>query len=77
MRAAMVRAAGSRCPLVKVGLLAVLVAGLAGCGVRGNLETPAADKAADTTATADSGQGKAEGAALKPQKPFILDPLLR
>ena len=77
MRAATVTAAYLKAPLVKAGLLAVVLAGLAGCGVRGNLQTPEADKAAATTATADSGQGKPEGAALKPHKPFILDSILR
>ncbi len=75
------RAATGMAALTKVGLQAALfatvLAGLAGCGTRGNLETPAAVKAADTTATADSGQGKPEGTALKPHKPFILDPILR
>jgi predicted small lipoprotein YifL len=46
---------------------------LAGCGVRGSLETPGTE----TTADASSGQGKPEGAAPKPHKPFILDGLLR
>ncbi|WP_428297762.1 LPS translocon maturation chaperone LptM [Hyphomicrobium sp.] len=49
---------------------------LAGCGVRGGLETPAEAKA-QPTADAQSGEGKAEGAAPKPHKPFILDGLLR
>ena len=64
-------------PALLVVVSATLLAGLAGCGTRGNLETPAAEKAADTTASADSGQGKPEGTALKPHKPFILDPILR
>ena len=60
---------------------AVLVASalalpLAGCGVKGSLETPAEAKA-DATAEATSGQGKPEGAAPKPHKPFVLDGLLR
>ena len=49
---------------------------LAGCGVKGSLETPAEAKA-DATAEAPSGQGKPEGAAPKPHKPFVLDGLLR
>ena len=77
MRAATVTAALLKGPLFKAGLLAALLAGLAACGTRGNLEAPAADKATNTTASADSGQGKPEGAALKPHKPFVLDPLLR
>ena len=72
MRAATVTAA-----LMKAGMTAALLVGLAACGTRCNLETPAAEKAAETTATADSGQGKPEGTALKPHKPFILDPILR
>ncbi len=75
------RAATGMAALTRTGfqaaVLAALLAGLAGCGTRGNLETPAAEKAADTTASADSGQGKPEGTALKPHKPFILDPILR
>jgi predicted small lipoprotein YifL len=58
----------------------VLIAGLglAGCGVRGPLEAPPAAKAAnEAAATADSGQGKPEGAAAKPHKPFVLDGLIR
>ena len=46
---------------------------LAGCGVKGSLETPRAD----ATAEAQSGQGKPEGTAPKPHKGFILDGLLR
>jgi predicted small lipoprotein YifL len=58
---------------------AVLLAGmLGGCGVKGPLETPAEARGPQqATAQADSGQGKAEGAAPKPHKPFILDGLLR
>jgi predicted small lipoprotein YifL len=49
---------------------------LAGCGVRGGLESPAEAKA-QTTADAQSGEGKPEGTAPKPHKPFILDGLVR
>ncbi len=63
------------------GLMAVV---LAGCGVRAAPDYPTvdkadkADKAAPTsTATAESGQGKPEGAAPKPHKGFILDGLIR
>ena len=49
---------------------------LAGCGVRGGLEAPPEAKA-QTTADAQSGEGKPEGAAPKPHKGFILDGLLR
>jgi predicted small lipoprotein YifL len=55
---------------------ALLALALAGCGVRGNLETPH-DAKAEATAQADSGQGKPEGAAPKPHRPFVLDGLLR
>lgn len=54
----------------------VLALTLAGCGVKGSLETPSEAKA-DATAEAQSGQGKPEGAAPKPHKGFILDGLLR
>lgn len=54
---------------------------LAGCGVRGALQTPksGASGAASTTstATAESGQNKPENAAPKPHQGFILDGLLR
>lgn len=52
-----------------------LVSAFAGCGVRGNLDAPKSD---DTVhADAGAGQGKPEGGAGKPHKPFILDRLLR
>ena len=54
----------------------ILVAGLAGCGVRGSLEPPPEVKA-QPTATAESGQGKPAGAAAKPHKSFILDGLIQ
>lgn len=64
-----------------IRILALLIGaatGLAGCGVRGSLELPPEQKAqAQTSATADSGQGKSAGAAPKPHKGFILDGLLR
>jgi predicted small lipoprotein YifL len=59
-----------------LGTATVLAAMLAGCGVRGSLDAPAADKA-EPTADASSGQGKPEGATEKPHKGFILDGLLR
>jgi predicted small lipoprotein YifL len=49
---------------------------LAGCGVKGSLETPPEAKT-EATAEAQSGQGKAEGSAPKPHKGFVLDGLLR
>jgi|LNFM01.1.fsa_nt_gb predicted small lipoprotein YifL len=63
--------------------LLILVAGvmLAGCGVRGPLQTPKADANApatpEATASADSGQGKPANTAAKPHQGFILDGLLR
>jgi predicted small lipoprotein YifL len=60
--------------------LALIAAGLAGCGVRGSLETPRADGAGDDaskTASADSGQGKKQGEAQKPHQGFVLDRLLQ
>ena len=54
---------------------------LAGCGVRGPLQNPKAEGSAspapDSTASADSGQGKPANAAPKPHQGFILDGLLR
>ncbi|MEZ5856851.1 MAG: lipoprotein [Hyphomicrobiaceae bacterium] len=56
----------------------VLLAGvLGGCGVRGSLDSPAGSGASQTKASADSGQGKKEGAAPKPHRDFILDGLIR
>jgi predicted small lipoprotein YifL len=57
-------------------LLAIALLALGGCGVRGSLDTPTEAKT-EATAEAPSGQGKPEGAAPKPHKPFILDGLLR
>jgi predicted small lipoprotein YifL len=57
-------------------LLALCALGLSACGVRGSLENPPEAKA-DRTATAESGQGKPEGAASKPHKDFLLDGLIR
>ena len=63
-----------------IGVTAAL---LAGCGLRGPVQMPKEDlfpeAAANSveTAPAESGQGKAEGAAPKPHKAFILDGLLR
>ena len=62
---------------VQVGIFSALLAlGVSGCGVRSSLEAPPGAKV-DKTAAAESGQGKAEGAALKPHKPFVLDGLIR
>jgi predicted small lipoprotein YifL len=60
-------------PTKTIAFLLLASLALAGCGVRGSLETPGTE----TTADASSGQGKPEGAAPKPHKGFILDGLLR
>ncbi len=58
-------------------VLTLLVgAAMSGCGVRGSLEKPVTAES-ETTASAESGQGKKEGEAPKPHKGFILDGLLR
>ena len=62
----------------RFALVALTAAALAGCGVRGSLETPQAATAAPSeTASAESGQGKKEGEAAKPHKGSFLDGLLR
>jgi predicted small lipoprotein YifL len=58
-------------------LLLATALSVAACGVRGNLELPPEQKAAETSAQSESGQGKPEGAAPKPHQGFILDGLLR
>ena len=69
---------------VKIGAMLVATGVLlGGCGLRGPLQMPKEDlfpetaAAAATTAPAESGQGKPEGAAPKPHRAFILDDLLR
>ena len=65
---------------VRIGSICLafaLAAVIAGCGVRGSLEYPKTAQSQTTTATADSGQGKAQGAAPKAHQGFILDGLLR
>jgi predicted small lipoprotein YifL len=65
------------CTTIKIGLLLAICAfGAAGCGVRGSLEAPPEAKA-DKTATAESGQGKPEGATPRQHKDFVLDGLIR
>ena len=70
-------------PVLAKKALLILAAGimLAGCGVRGPVQTPKSDPNApatpDATASAESGQGKPENTALKPHQGFILDGLLR
>ena len=58
----------------KFGLALILAVSLAGCGVRGSLETP---QAAKNDADANSGQGKSEADAPKKHEGFVLDGLLR
>jgi predicted small lipoprotein YifL len=65
-----------RPPLQNLLLAAGLALALSGCGIKGGLDKPQAS-APDTTADADSAQGKAEGEAGKPHKGFILDGILR
>ncbi len=66
--------AGTMRTTVKIGLLlAACALSAAGCGVRGSLEAPPAEK----SASAESGQGKAEGAAPREHKGFVLDGLIR
>jgi predicted small lipoprotein YifL len=62
------------CTTVKIGLLLAMCAfSVVGCGVRGSLEAPPAER----TASAESGQGKPEGAAPREHKGFVLDGLIR
>ncbi len=70
---------GSMRDAVKVlAIGAAAAAMLAGCGLKGPLELPRDAKAeGQSTASADSGQGKAQSAAPKPHKGFILDDLIR
>ncbi len=61
-----------------LGVAAAAAMLVAGCGLKGPLESPPDAKAQNqATASADSGQGKSEEAAPKPHKGFILDGLLR
>ena len=70
-------------PSTAKNALLIMAAGilLAGCGVRGSLQTPKSDPNApatpEATASSESGQGKPENTALKPHQGFILDGLLR
>lgn len=67
----------------RIALIAAAGFVLAGCGVRGPLQSPRADGSAsgppstEATANAESGQGKPENTAAKPHQGFILDGLLR
>ena len=60
-------------PIARLSLACALAACMAGCGVKGGLDAPEAK----STASAESGQGKPEGAAAKPHEGFILDGLIR
>ena len=60
-------------PLVRLSIACALAATVAGCGIKGSLEAPESK----STASAESGQGKQEGAAAKPHQGFILDGLIR
>lgn len=60
--------------IIKVVTAGALALVAAGCGIKSGLDAP---KAADETASAESAQGKPEGAAAKPHKGFVLDGLLR
>lgn len=56
----------------------LLVGGLAGCGVRGNLESPPEAKATGTATSPEQADAGGNSAAKpKPHKEFILDGLLR
>ncbi len=60
-------------PLLRLSLALALAASAGGCGIKGGLEAPQAKE----TASAESGQGKPEGATPKPHQGFILDGLIR
>jgi predicted small lipoprotein YifL len=64
----------------RVGLLAALLSAgaVAGCGVRGNLETPPEAKATGAATSPEAADAGANSAVKpKPHKEFILDGLLR
>jgi predicted small lipoprotein YifL len=60
-------------PIARLSLACALAAHVAGCGIKSGLDSPEAK----STASAESGQGKPEGAAAKPHQGFILDGLIR
>lgn len=64
---------------IKITLIVLSTAlAVAGCGVRGALEPPPQAAAEQqSTATADSGQGKPAGKAGRPHKTFVLDGLIQ
>jgi predicted small lipoprotein YifL len=59
--------------VARLSLACALAALVSGCGIKSGLESPSAK----STASAESGQGKAAGAASKPHEGFILDGLIR
>ena len=62
---------------VKAFICFGILAATAACGVRGPMELPPEQKAeVGSRATAAEGQGRPEGGAGKPHRPFILDGLL-
>jgi predicted small lipoprotein YifL len=69
------RPAAARLPALL--LAATLAGGLAGCGVRGNLEAPPEAKAAGQATTPDAADAAGSSAKEKPHKGFILDGLIR
>lgn len=63
---------------IRLAVLALAAAGLAGCGVRGSLDAPSEAKAAGTATSAEAGAaGTNSAAAPKPHRPFVLDGILR
>lgn len=63
--------------VVRWTAVGVLLAGLAGCGVRPSSLDKPADEVVSPNASATSGQGKPAGATGKPHEGFILDGLIR
>lgn len=63
---------------VAISLAAVAALGLAGCGVRGSLESPAKAQGGTTTPVASGATGGSGATpAPKPHRPFVLDGILR
>jgi predicted small lipoprotein YifL len=59
--------------VLRLSIAVALAAAVAGCGIKSGLDSPASK----STASAESGQGKKQGAAAKPHEGFILDGLIR
>lgn len=58
--------------------LAIVLMGLAGCGVRGSLQAPPQAQAGGTATSAEGGEAKEDSAAQpKPHRGFVLDDILR